>query len=154
MNILEYNGYHGSVELDMERGVVRGKILFIADLVTYETGDLAQLQKEFEAAVADYLGTCEALGREPKKPASGTFNVRTGSEMHRAAQIRAIEDGISMNEVVVRALGCYLSGAREIREKHIEKHFLNPQDFENNSMLISTTGDEPATRSVSHALVQ
>ena len=36
MKILEYKGYHGSVTPDMERGVLRGKLLFISDLVTYE----------------------------------------------------------------------------------------------------------------------
>ena len=39
----------------MTRSVCRGKILFIDDLVTYEAASPAKLQKEFEAAVDDYL---------------------------------------------------------------------------------------------------
>lgn len=120
MNILEHKGYHGSVEVDLERGVVRGKILFIADLVTYEADTPAQLKAEFEAAIEDYLETCVELGRKPLQPASGTFNVRTPPELHREAQVRALKDGVSMNEVVVRALGCYLHNSREVREKHVE----------------------------------
>jgi predicted HicB family RNase H-like nuclease len=120
VNILEYKGYHGSVETDLEHDVLRGKILFIADLVTYLAENPAQLKKEFEAAVEDYLDTCRELGRAPQKPASGTFNIRTSPHLHRAAQVRAILDGVSMNEVVTRALDCYLNQSREIREKHVE----------------------------------
>jgi hypothetical protein len=35
MDILKYKDYEGTAELDMSRGVCRGKILFINDLVTY-----------------------------------------------------------------------------------------------------------------------
>ena len=34
MDILKYKDYEGTAELDMSRGVCRGKILFINDLVT------------------------------------------------------------------------------------------------------------------------
>ncbi|HEX8610226.1 MAG TPA: hypothetical protein VF800_02985 [Telluria sp.] len=36
MSILKYKSYEGSAELDMARGVCRGKILFISGLVTYK----------------------------------------------------------------------------------------------------------------------
>ena len=55
MDILKYKDYEGTAELDMSRGVCRGKILFINDLVTYEAASPADLQREFEAAVDDYL---------------------------------------------------------------------------------------------------
>ena len=76
MDILTYKDYEGTAELDMTRGVCRGKILFINDLVTYESTSPAKLQKEFEAAVDDYFETCEALGRKPQKSLKGQFNVR------------------------------------------------------------------------------
>ena len=73
MNILEYKGYHGTVEPDLERGVMRGKLLFISDLVSFEADTLPQLRQAFEEAVDDYLGTCAQLGRVPQQPASGSF---------------------------------------------------------------------------------
>jgi predicted HicB family RNase H-like nuclease len=76
MNILKYNDYEGTAEIDMSRQVCRGKILFIDDLVTYEAASPAELQHAFEAAVDDYLETCAALGRAPRKPLRGSFNVR------------------------------------------------------------------------------
>lgn len=38
MDAFNFTGYEGSVELDRERGVCRGKLLSITDLVTYEAG--------------------------------------------------------------------------------------------------------------------
>jgi predicted HicB family RNase H-like nuclease len=65
MDTLKFKGYEGTVELDQERGVCRGKVLLANDLVTYEATTLADLRSEFEAAVDDYLETCRALGRSP-----------------------------------------------------------------------------------------
>lgn len=120
MNMLEYKGYHGSVQVDLECEVLRGTILFIADLVTFVANNPAQLKAEFEAAVDDYLETCRELNRNPQKPASGTFNVRITPELHRSSQIRATLDEVSLNEVVTRALTCYVHQSREVREKHVE----------------------------------
>lgn len=88
MEILKYKGYEGTAELDMSRKICRGKILFIKDLVTYESCSPADLQKEFESAVDDYLETCASLGKEPDKPFKGLFNVRVSPNLHRAAAIR------------------------------------------------------------------
>ncbi len=113
MDILKYKGYEGTGELDMTRKVCRGKVLFINDLVTYEADSPAGLEKEFEAAVDDYLETCAELGREPQKPLGGVFQVRTSPDLHRAAVLRAVEDSkatekVTLNDVVTRALDAYL----------------------------------------------
>lgn len=109
MDILKYKDYEGTAELDTNRGVCRGKVLFIDDLVTYESELPAALQKEFEAAVDDYLETCATLGKEPLRPFRGQFNVRVTPSLHRAAALRAVTDGVSLNDVVVRALDAFLN---------------------------------------------
>lgn len=109
LDILKYKDYEGTAELDMTRGVCRGKVLFIDDLVTYESAFPANLQKEFEAAVDDYLETCADLGKEPLRPFRGLFNVRVTPTIHRAATLRAVADGVSLNDVVVRALDTFLN---------------------------------------------
>ena len=110
MDLLHYNGYEGTAELDMARRMCRGRVLFIDDLVTYETKTPERLQHEFEAAVDDYLETCRKLGKEPQRPFKGLFNVRVPPALHRAAAVRATLDGVALNEVVVQALTAYLSG--------------------------------------------
>jgi len=109
VDILKHKDYEGTAELDMTRGVCRGKVLFIDDLVTYESASPADLQKEFEAAVDDYLETCAMLGKEPLRPFRGLFNVRVTPAIHRSATLRAVADGVSLNDVVVRALDTFLN---------------------------------------------
>lgn len=110
LDILKYKEYEGSAELDMGRGVCRGRILFINDLVTYEAATPAQLQAEFEAAVDDYLETCSSLGRDPQKPLKGLFNVRMPPALHKAATLRAAQENASLNDVVVRAVDAFING--------------------------------------------
>ena len=109
MDLLKYKDYEGTAELDMSRRVCRGHVLFIDDLVTYESKSLDDLQREFEAAVDDYIQTCAEVGKEPQRAFKGLFNVRVAPALHRAAAMRATCDGVALNDVVVRALDAFLN---------------------------------------------
>lgn len=130
MDILKYKDYEGTAELDMARGVCRGKILFINDLVTYEAALPLKLQKEFEAAVDDYIETCATLGREPQKSLKGQFNVRIPQELHKAATLRALADNISLNDVVVRALDSYVNDRVGINHLETKNYFVSYGEFQ------------------------
>jgi predicted HicB family RNase H-like nuclease len=108
MTVMQYKDFEGSADIDLDTLVCRGKILFIDDLVTYKANSPSELVQEFQAAVDDYLETCTQLGKTPQKPCKGQFNVRVTSELHRLAQRRAIQDGISLNAVAISALEDYL----------------------------------------------
>jgi predicted HicB family RNase H-like nuclease len=138
MNILKYKGYEGTAELDMERMICRGKVLFIEDLVTYEADSPGNLQNEFEAAIDDYLETCAALGREPRRPLKGQFNVRVQPSLHKAAALRAIQDKVSLNEVVAKALDAYVCA--QTVQNHNAQVTLNvsPEQIETVSMSTSS----------------
>lgn len=114
MDILKYKDYEGTAELDMERFVCRGKILFIDDLVTYEAASPADLQKEFEAAVEDYLETCNSLGRPAKKPLKGQFNVRIPPESHKALALKAMCENSNINELMNKAVDLLLGGESKV----------------------------------------
>lgn len=141
MDILKYKEFEGTAELDMTRGVCRGKVLFITDLVTYEAALPTQLQSEFEAAVDDYLLTCEELQREPKKPLKGQFNVRISPDLHRSATLRAFRDTTSLNEVVVRALDAYLN-VQGVNHVETKNYFVSP----NNMREIFASTSNPAAQ--------
>lgn len=116
---LEYKGYLGSVEVDPQARCFHGKIEFIEDLVTFEATTFASLEREFKAAVNDYLDTCKQAGREADKPFKGTFNVRVGAEMHKRAAIAARKDGKSLNEFVKEAVEQRLTDdGRVVKHKH------------------------------------
>jgi predicted HicB family RNase H-like nuclease len=66
MQTLTYKTFHGSTEYSTDDRCHHGKILFIQDLVTYESETLPELEKAFHAAVDDYLVTCVEVGKDPE----------------------------------------------------------------------------------------
>lgn len=102
MTYLKYKGYLGTIEPDLERDNLFGKLAFIRDLVTYEATTLQELTQEFHASVDAYLESCVELGKKPDQPFKGTFNVRLSPELHRDAVI-ASGDG-SLNAFVSEAI--------------------------------------------------
>ena len=69
-------------------------------------------------SVDDYLRTCTELGREPQKSLKGQFNVRIPPALHKAAILRALADGVFLNDVTVRALEAYVNVPVDIN--HVE----------------------------------
>ncbi len=101
---MTYKGYIGLVHYSAEDEVFYGKIDAINDLIMFEGKSVGELKKAFREAVDDYLETCKVMGREPHKPFKGSFNVRIPSELHRKAAEKATIMGISLNQLVQRAL--------------------------------------------------
>ena len=101
---LEYKGYLGSIDVDPKARLFHGRIEFIEDLVTFEGSSYRELDREFKAAVNDYLKTCKEAGREPDAPFKGTFNVRLGADLHKRAAIAAKKNGRSLNDLVKEAV--------------------------------------------------
>lgn len=107
-DLLNYRGYHGSVRYSAEDRVFFGKLEFIRSLITFEATDVEGLERAFREAVDDWLATCEEQGVEPEMPFKGSFNVRTGQELHRQAALLAAARDTSLNQVVNEALAAYL----------------------------------------------
>lgn len=101
---LEYKGYIGSAEVDVENRVLVGRLLFIRDAIAYSATSIETLEKAFREAVDDYLATCAEEGDEPDLPCKGSFNVRVGPERHRAIAIAARREGVGLNEFISNAL--------------------------------------------------
>ena len=101
---LKYKGYTGTIEIDTDSDQLCGHVLFLRGLIVYEADTLPKLRRAFEAAVDDYLASCAADGTSPEKPASGTFNVRIGPELHAQVIVAAHQADISLNEWVKRAV--------------------------------------------------
>jgi predicted HicB family RNase H-like nuclease len=103
-DLMEYKGYYGSAHYDDDDRIFNGKVEYIRSLVSYEAGSAKQLRKAFEEAVDDYLEMCENTGTAPEKPFKGSFNVRIGPELHRKAALKALQKGVSLNNLVTEAL--------------------------------------------------
>lgn len=118
-NILEYKGYHTSVEFDAEDCVLRGKIEGINDFVNFECVDIQNVEKEFHEAVDDYLEFCKEVGKEPDKEYKGSFNVRISPELHKKLANLAMVNGDTLNASVEKAIQEYVSDEHK-REKHLQ----------------------------------
>jgi predicted HicB family RNase H-like nuclease len=107
-NMMKYKGYYGSVNFSAEDKVFYGKLEFINSAVLFEGTDIKSLEKDFKEAVTDYIEMCKKKGLEPQKPFKGSFNVRTGSELHRRAVFYAQEQNSNLNKIIIDALENYL----------------------------------------------
>ena len=108
-DMMRYKEYYGSVHYSDDDQVFHGKIEFIRSLVTYEGTDVKNLRAAFEEAVDDYLELCKEEGKEPETSFKGSFNIRTGPDLHRKAMLIAKLKGTNLNSVVTEALEKYIS---------------------------------------------
>lgn len=108
-DMMSYKSYLGSVHYDDEERTFHGKLEFIRSLISYEGTTVDNLRRAFEEAVDDYLDLCIQQGIEAEQPFKGSFNVRTGSDLHRRAALLAQRSGTTLNQVVAEALERYLA---------------------------------------------
>lgn len=105
MGQLKYKGYIGSVEYSEEDNCLYGKVLGMnKDLISYEGDTVADLKKDFEGAIDDYLASCKDRGVEPRKPFSGKLNLRMPSELHSRVAAMAANTGTTINDFINKAI--------------------------------------------------
>ena len=105
---MEYKGYHTKIEFDAESMSLRGKIEGINDYIDFESEDISNIEKEFHAAVDDYLEFCKEVGKDPEKEYKGTFNVRISPELHKKLALHALKDNRSLNAEIEKALSIFV----------------------------------------------
>ena len=112
MDMIQYKGYYGSVHYSDEDSCFYGKIERIKGLYSYEGTDVASIRKAFHETVDEYLEDCKNKNSAPEKSFKGSFNIRTGPELHRKAVIYAQKKKMNLNNVIIKALESYLSKVR------------------------------------------
>ena len=103
-NTIEYKGYIWSIEYSSEDKCFFGKLEMIEDLVTFESDNAHDLEKNFHNAVDEYVETCIELGREPQKTYKGVFNVRIDPVLHKKIYKEALKAGVSLNSFIQQTL--------------------------------------------------
>jgi predicted HicB family RNase H-like nuclease len=101
--ILEYKGYLGSADVNIEDGLIHGRLLYINDVVSYVSSSPKEIETAFRDAVDDYLETCHECGDKPDVPFKGSLNIRLGPELHRAAALDADKCGAKLNDWIKAA---------------------------------------------------
>ncbi len=108
-NILNHNGYIGSVEYSAEDRIFFGKVELVTDIVTFEGTTPDELENSFREAVDGYIELCKEVGKEPQKAFKGTFNVRINPELHKKAALVAIQKNTTLNQVVAEAISKFVA---------------------------------------------
>ena len=109
----EYKSFYGSAEVNVTDNMLHGKLLFIADIVTYAAVSPSALKIAFEETVDDYISTCVELGDEPNVPFKGSFNVRVGPDRHKNASLASMQQNVSLNDWVCCAIDASLAPSKE-----------------------------------------
>lgn len=103
-NIIKYKGFVGSVNFSADDRIFFGKIEGISDLVTFEGTTVDELEESFKFMVDEHIHDCEKEGKPIEKSYKGNFNVRISPDLHRqAAQIARVQ-GITLNQLIQRAI--------------------------------------------------
>lgn len=141
-DLLTHKGFNGSVEASVEDECLHGRILFIDDVITYEGESVPEIKEAFKGAVDRYLDYCDRTGKPANKPYSGSFNVRTGPELHREAVIAATKSGITLNEFVCDAIRT-CTALPNGRVEHLHTHKVTvtvQQDGQFQSQWLASSG--------------
>ncbi|MDR0996712.1 MAG: type II toxin-antitoxin system HicB family antitoxin, partial [Zoogloeaceae bacterium] len=94
----QYRGYTARVDFDGRDDIFVGHVLGINDSISFHAQTVADLRREFELSVDDYLAYCQEHGRAPEKPASGKILLRVPPEVHAGCLIAAQAQGESLNQ--------------------------------------------------------
>lgn len=103
-SMLEYKGYHASIEYDAEDEIFVGEVFGIADSLNFHGTSIDELKRMFEQSIENYLELCEKVGKEPDKEFKGSFNVRITPELHKRAALAATAEKMTLNQYVMRAI--------------------------------------------------
>ena len=103
-SMLEYKGYHATIEYDAEDEIFVGEVFGITDWLNFHGNSIDELKNTFSQCIDNYLELCKKVGKNPDKEFKGTFNVRIPPELHKKAALAAAEQKITLNQYVVRAI--------------------------------------------------
>jgi len=103
-DFLIYKDFLDSTHFNAVDEVFFGKIEGIDDLISFEGTSVQELKKSFEQAVDDYIVLCRESGRTIEKSYKGSFNVRIPPDIHKKAKRIAVMKGISLNQLIQKAV--------------------------------------------------
>ncbi len=117
-NLICYKDYHASIEFSAEDGMFIGSVIGVRDSLNFHGFSVQEITQAFHDCVDGYLDLCESLGRSPDKEYKGSFNIRIPSGIHRAADLEARKEGVSLNQFVQSAIELKLSSLESNTEVH------------------------------------
>ena len=102
--MMKHKGYTGEAWGDPDADVIRGRVIGLKDVITFQGETVEEARAEFVESVDDYLACCAERGEKPEKPFSGKLLVRLDPSLHRELAMTVEKAGMSLNALVVEAL--------------------------------------------------
>jgi predicted HicB family RNase H-like nuclease len=106
--MLNYKNYIANIKFDDRAEIFYGEVANTRDVITFQGKTAKELKKAFIDSVEDYLTFCAERNETPDKPFSGKFNLRIDPLLHKEAYSTAQEEGISLNQLVTKAVSHYV----------------------------------------------
>lgn len=103
-SMLEYKGYHATIEYDADDEIFVGEVFGITDSLNFHGNSIEELKSTFAQCIDNYLEYCIQAGKTPDKEFKGTFNVRIPPELHRKAALTAANQKITLNQYIIKAI--------------------------------------------------
>lgn len=110
MSILSYRGYQAKVWYSEEDVVIIGEIVGISDSLSFYAERADEVEGLFHQCIDNYLEMCKEIGKDPDKVYKGSFNVRVTPELHKRAEMAALQREESLNQFVNDAIAHELDG--------------------------------------------
>ena len=106
---MKYKGYWAEIRYSDEDECFWGKIEGLKKTsITFEGKSVKELKKDFRDTINFYLDNCKACNEQPEKQCKGSLNVRLGIDLHTKAKMKSVEENISINELIKKAVALYL----------------------------------------------
>lgn len=103
-NILIIEDHRALVTYDPETDMLRGEFLDLNGGADFYANDVATLKAEGARSLATFLEVCAEHGIDPVRRFSGRFNARISPTLHARAVETAAAHGVSLNQLVERAI--------------------------------------------------
>ena len=107
-DMMTYKGYKAAIFYDKDDKIFVGEVFGIRDSLNFHGRSIDELENSLKDCINNYLDYCKQIGKEPQKEFSGSFNVRISPIVHEHASEYAVENGISLNQVVSLAIEKFL----------------------------------------------
>lgn len=124
--MLTYKGYSAKLDVDVEAGILHGRVVDVNDTITFEGRTVDEAKQEFQVSVDRYLEFCRELGQLPDKPFSGKLPFRTNPDIHHTIYLAATKMSKSINawmeEVLAEAARSTLALDSNSRTSPLKKY--------------------------------
>lgn len=104
INTMEYKGYSALIEYSAEDECLVGHVIGINDRLGFDGESIAEITRNFQDVLDNYLTLCEKTGKRPEQPKSGKLSLRLPAELHAYVAQQAEATGESINNIIVDAV--------------------------------------------------